>query len=65
MIKAIPWDVTAKDWATGFDIKIDDGNENWELHIRGINKKRDYLFTDADRKRMHEIRDILVSRIND
>ena len=58
------WQVTSEDWATGFDIKLEGVDENWEIHLSGVRKERGYLFTVEDRKKMHEIRDLLVDIIN-
>lgn len=65
LIKAHPWQVTDASWATGFDIKIDGISEFWEIHIDGLRKNNNYIFTAEDRRKMHEIRDYLVKKIND
>lgn len=63
-MKATPWQVTPSDWATGFDIEYDMGY-NWKVHMVGLKKNPDYLFTDDDRRAMHHLRDELVSKINE
>jgi hypothetical protein len=56
------WQVTPKEWATGFDI-YSSLNEHWEVHMSGVRKEPLALFTDKDREEMNELRDWFVMKL--
>lgn len=57
------WDVTNKDWATGFDIKIELPDELWFLHIDGVRKEPLKLFTPEDRAKMRKLREEILEKL--
>jgi hypothetical protein len=63
-MKAEAWQVTPKAWATGFDIILNGESEEWTVHMCGLRKGKKYLFTGDDRRRMNEMRDEIVAKIN-
>lgn len=65
-IEAKGWDVTPKDWATGFDIEVfnEPHRKLWKIHMSGLSVDGKYLMDNNDRRRMRVIRDEIINRIN-